>query len=344
MFELLVSLLITVLAVTLVRRLLGIERGRWVVTVLAVLVGEVFAVLVLRTGMGTSGSPASSRVRRVRLGHGVRDARHRRGEADRQARRPLAAARHPPPDPRNATPCRAGGSLREGKRHRGAARPHRSSGQRCGRARLSSRQRPERVVRGRGRPVREARSGHGRAAPSGHPGQWPAARPASGSSRASRPRRGSRRHRKELGPPDEIFTDLSSELLGSASIAQTYAARLRDGREVVVKVQRPGVRESIEQDLDILARLSNRLERRTTSGAIARSEGAGRGVRLERTERSSTSTSRPREQPRSGARSQELIGSTCRRSSPMSSPPVASWCRSGSLDRASERPAPSNGS
>ena len=69
---------------------------------------------------------------------------------------------------------------------------------------------------------------------------------------------------EELGPPDEIFTDLSSELLGSASIAQTYAARLRDGREVVVKVQRPGVRESIEQDLDILARLSNRLERRTT--------------------------------------------------------------------------------
>ena len=55
MFELLVSLLITVLAVTLVRRLLGIERGRWVVTVLAVLVGEVFAVLVLRTGVGNIG-------------------------------------------------------------------------------------------------------------------------------------------------------------------------------------------------------------------------------------------------------------------------------------------------
>jgi hypothetical protein len=52
MFQILVSLLITILAVTLVRRLLGIDRGRWVVTVLAVLVGEVFAVLVLGTGVG----------------------------------------------------------------------------------------------------------------------------------------------------------------------------------------------------------------------------------------------------------------------------------------------------
>lgn len=69
---------------------------------------------------------------------------------------------------------------------------------------------------------------------------------------------------EELGPPEDVFAELSPDPIGSASIAQTYVARLRSGREVVVKVQRPGVRESIEQDLDILARLTNRLDRRTT--------------------------------------------------------------------------------
>jgi ubiquinone biosynthesis protein len=69
---------------------------------------------------------------------------------------------------------------------------------------------------------------------------------------------------EELGPPEEIFVELSTDPIGSASIAQTYVARLRNGREVVVKVQRPGVRESVEQDLDILARLTDRLDRRTT--------------------------------------------------------------------------------
>jgi ubiquinone biosynthesis protein len=69
---------------------------------------------------------------------------------------------------------------------------------------------------------------------------------------------------EELGPPEEVFVELSTDPIGSASIAQTYVGRLRTGREVVVKVQRPGVRESVEQDLDILARLTDRLHRRTT--------------------------------------------------------------------------------
>src|SRR6185437_2022023 len=38
---------------------------------------------------------------------------------------------------------------------------------------------------------------------------------------------------------------------------------LPDERDVVIKVQRPGVAESIECDLDILRRLANRLHRRT---------------------------------------------------------------------------------
>jgi hypothetical protein len=60
-------------------------------------------------------------------------------------------------------------------------------------------------------------------------------------------------------PLEEVFAELSSEPIGSASIAQTYTARLRSGRDVVVKVQRPGVRDSIERDLDILTRLADRV-------------------------------------------------------------------------------------
>jgi ubiquinone biosynthesis protein len=74
----------------------------------------------------------------------------------------------------------------------------------------------------------------------------------------------------DLGTPEEVFAEFDSTPLGSASIAQTYRARLRDGRDVVVKVQRPDVAESIEGDLDILRRLADRWDRRT---AWARSIG-----------------------------------------------------------------------
>ena len=68
---------------------------------------------------------------------------------------------------------------------------------------------------------------------------------------------------EELGPPEEVFAEISSTPLGAASIAQTYLARLPGGEEVVVKVQRPGVAQSIDRDLDILQRLADRLHRRT---------------------------------------------------------------------------------
>jgi ubiquinone biosynthesis protein len=74
----------------------------------------------------------------------------------------------------------------------------------------------------------------------------------------------------DIGAPEEVFAQFGSTPLGSASIAQTYPARLHDGRDVVVKVQRPGVAESIEGDLDILRRLADRFDRRT---AWARSIG-----------------------------------------------------------------------
>ena len=67
-------------------------------------------------------------------------------------------------------------------------------------------------------------------------------------------------------PIEQVFTDLHPEPAAAASIAQVHKARLRcddgNGTEVAVKVQRPGIRATVEQDLDILLRLAVRLEDR----------------------------------------------------------------------------------
>ena len=50
------------------------------------------------------------------------------------------------------------------------------------------------------------------------------------------------------------FTEIDTDVpLGAASIAQVYRAVQRDGEEVVVKVQRPGVAASTRLDMEILA-------------------------------------------------------------------------------------------
>jgi ubiquinone biosynthesis protein len=73
--------------------------------------------------------------------------------------------------------------------------------------------------------------------------------------------------RQELGRPvDEVFAAVDPAPLAAASVAQVHAARLPDGAEVVVKVQRPGI-AGIERDLDILHRLARTVEVRTRWGA-----------------------------------------------------------------------------
>ncbi|WP_371671456.1 AarF/UbiB family protein [Streptomyces sp. NBC_00289] len=67
-------------------------------------------------------------------------------------------------------------------------------------------------------------------------------------------------------PPTEVFARFEREPLAAASIAQVHAAELHDGSRVVVKVQRPGIREAVECDLDIVARLARTLRRRTEWG------------------------------------------------------------------------------
>jgi ubiquinone biosynthesis protein len=57
-------------------------------------------------------------------------------------------------------------------------------------------------------------------------------------------------------PLAQCFEVFDVEPLAAASVAQVHAARLLDGREVVVKVLRPGVRAQIDQDMRILVVLA----------------------------------------------------------------------------------------
>lgn len=62
---------------------------------------------------------------------------------------------------------------------------------------------------------------------------------------------------KEYGRPiDEIFSSIDSKPLGSASLAQVHRATLTTGEDVAVKVQRPGVRETMAQDVAIMRSLA----------------------------------------------------------------------------------------
>ncbi|HYN29359.1 MAG TPA: AarF/UbiB family protein [Dermatophilaceae bacterium] len=68
------------------------------------------------------------------------------------------------------------------------------------------------------------------------------------------------------GDLDSRLVTIDPTPLGSASIAQVHVARLADGAEVVVKVQRPGLADVVERDLAILDRVAATVERRTDWG------------------------------------------------------------------------------
>ena len=59
---------------------------------------------------------------------------------------------------------------------------------------------------------------------------------------------------------DELFEHVDPEALGSASIAQVHHARLATGEEVAVKVQRPGIKPKLQEDIKLLRRASEILE------------------------------------------------------------------------------------
>lgn len=64
-----------------------------------------------------------------------------------------------------------------------------------------------------------------------------------------------------------MFADIDWTALGSASIAQVHTATMHDGREVVIKVRRPGLLEAVERDLAIAVGFARLAERRTDWGA-----------------------------------------------------------------------------
>ena len=73
----------------------------------------------------------------------------------------------------------------------------------------------------------------------------------------------------ELGaPPEELFASFEHVPIAAASLSQVHAATLHDGTEVVVKVQRPDIQETIETDLEIMFDLARLLQEHTPLGEI----------------------------------------------------------------------------
>ena len=71
----------------------------------------------------------------------------------------------------------------------------------------------------------------------------------------------------ELGKPiQELFASFDKNPLASASIGQVYAACLKNGQSVVVKVIRPGALEIFERDLEILTDIANWATEHTVLG------------------------------------------------------------------------------
>src|SRR4051794_5551745 len=64
----------------------------------------------------------------------------------------------------------------------------------------------------------------------------------------------------------KAFSDFERKPIAAASLGQVHRARLRDGRAVVVKVQRPDIQEQITQDLDALCEVAQFLDSNTEAG------------------------------------------------------------------------------
>lgn len=65
-----------------------------------------------------------------------------------------------------------------------------------------------------------------------------------------------------------LFDDFDETPLAAASLGQVHAATLRGGREVVVKVQRPGIRRQVVDDLEVLENVAERIELHTERGRL----------------------------------------------------------------------------
>jgi len=64
----------------------------------------------------------------------------------------------------------------------------------------------------------------------------------------------------------KAFAEFETVPIAAASLGQVHRARLRDGRQVAVKVQRPGIREVIADDLDALEQIADWVDTHTEFG------------------------------------------------------------------------------
>ncbi len=65
---------------------------------------------------------------------------------------------------------------------------------------------------------------------------------------------------------DQIFASFDRTPLAAASIAQVHTAALKDGKDVVVKILRPGMRALIERDMEVLETLAYLADKYWTDG------------------------------------------------------------------------------
>jgi ubiquinone biosynthesis protein len=66
----------------------------------------------------------------------------------------------------------------------------------------------------------------------------------------------------------EHFTSIDETPLATASIAQIHAALMKTGREVVVKVRRPGITDEVQLDLELLRRTAAIAEKRSDTARL----------------------------------------------------------------------------
>lgn len=74
---------------------------------------------------------------------------------------------------------------------------------------------------------------------------------------------------EEFGEPlEKVFARFDEEPLAAASLSQVHRAVLQTGQTVVVKVQRPGIQDNIQTDLEILQDLVNFVDHHTRYGEL----------------------------------------------------------------------------
>ncbi|WP_017660422.1 ABC1 kinase family protein [Baaleninema simplex] len=55
---------------------------------------------------------------------------------------------------------------------------------------------------------------------------------------------------------DSVFAEIHTEPVAAGSLAQTHRATLHDGREVALKIQRPGIEQTVDRDIELLTNLA----------------------------------------------------------------------------------------